>query len=56
MYGTFLIIELGRNKGVLKTQTEYDLLWETAQTMYKDFLTSDYNIFTFSEYIVSLII
>jgi len=43
MYATFLIAELGRIKGIFNPNLEYDLLWETAQAIYQDFLISNFN-------------
>jgi hypothetical protein len=50
MYGVFLIAELGRLKGVLDKDSEYDLLWETASGMYKEFEKSEFNVDTKGEY------
>lgn len=50
MYGVFLIAELGRLKGVFNPNTEYDLLWESSEAMYEDFLNSPFNKETIGEY------
>ena len=50
MYGVFLIAELGRLKGIFKPHVEYDLLWETSEAMYKEFLDSAFNKADQSEY------
>jgi hypothetical protein len=50
MYGVFLIAELGRLRGIFKPNLEYDLLWETSEAMYKDFLDSPFNKETQGEY------
>ena len=50
MYGVFLIAELGRVKGVLDKNTEYDILWDTAIEMYNYFENSIFNVDTKSEY------
>jgi hypothetical protein len=50
MYGVFLIAELGRLKGVLSKTLEYDLLWEQAESIYKDFVGSSFDTETKSEY------
>jgi hypothetical protein len=50
MYGVFLIAELGRLKGIFNPNLEYDLLWETSEAMYKDFVGSSFDTETKSEY------
>jgi hypothetical protein len=49
-YGVFLMVELGRLKGVLDSELEYDLLWETAAGLYEDFENSSFNKDTIGEY------
>ena len=50
MYGVFLIVELGRLKGVISKTLEYDLMWEQAESIYKDFVGSPFDTETQSEY------
>lgn len=50
MYGVFLIAELGRLKNVINPNLEYDLIWETSQAIYNDFLKSNFNDNNKSEY------
>ena len=50
MYGVFLIAELGRLKNVINPNLEYDLIWETSQAIYNDFLKSNFNDHNKSEY------
>lgn len=49
-YGIFLMIELGRLKGIIDKELEYDLMFEQAEGMYKEFEQSEFNTDTKSEY------
>lgn len=49
-YNIYLIISLAQVKGVLKTDVEYDLTWETGEAMYGEFINSKFNVDTKGEY------
>jgi len=49
-YPIFLIIQLSIAKGLIKNDVEYDLMWETGEAMYNDFLKSEFNVDNQSEY------
>jgi hypothetical protein len=44
-YGTFLIVEIGRIKipALFPPELEYDLVWETAEGLHKEFLGSKHD-------------
>ena len=42
-YEVFLMIMLAQSKGLLSTESEYDLLWETGCGMVNDFEKSEFN-------------
>lgn len=49
-YNIFLVVELGKLRGVINSNLEYDLLWEEATKLYEEFEKSTFNDENRSEY------
>lgn len=45
-YNIFVMIELLRIKGLINHSLEYDTTWEKGTEMYKEFVKSEFNIYT----------
>lgn len=49
-YGIFLMVELARGHNIIDPELEYDLTWEKAQSLFSDYMKSEFNDEEKSEY------